>query len=59
MTPRSTELELHARLCRQARGRWFAARSLAEELRAWFAPRVLSSSLLLMTLLAGLSWLLP
>lgn len=58
MTQRLLELELHARLCRQARGRWFMARAAAEDLRAWFAPRVLSSTLLLLTLVAGLSWLL-
>lgn len=59
MSPRSAELELHASLCRQARGRWFATRAAAEALRAWFAPRVLSSTLLLLALLGGLSWLLP
>jgi hypothetical protein len=58
MAQRLPELELHARLCRQARGRWFAARAAAEELRAWFAPRVLSSTLLMLALLGGLSWLL-
>jgi|GEM_PF-5964065 len=59
MRPGTSELELHVRMCRQMRGRWFAARALIEELRAWLAPRVLSSGLLLLALLAGLSWLLP
>lgn len=53
------ELARHGRLCRLACGRWFALRSAVAVLRAWLAPRVLSSALLLALLLGGLRWLLP
>lgn len=58
MTPVDRQLAQHGRLCRRARGRWFAVRGAAETLREWLAPRVLSSAMLLALLLGGLSWLL-
>jgi hypothetical protein len=51
------ELVLHARLCQHARSRWHALLAGAEGLHGWLGPRVVSTWLLALVLLAGLSWL--
>lgn len=51
------ELVLHARLCLMARGRWHALLAAAEDCHAWLGPRVVSTWLVALGLVAGLSWL--
>jgi hypothetical protein len=53
----SAELVLHARLCLMARGRWHALLAAGEDWHAWLGPRVVSTWLVALGLVAGLSWL--
>jgi hypothetical protein len=50
-------LVLHARLCLLARSRWHALLAGTEGLHSWFGPRVVTTWLLALVLVASLSWL--
>jgi hypothetical protein len=57
MNRTSPALVLHARLCFLARSRWHALLAGSEGLHSWFGPRVVTTWLLALALMAGLSWL--
>lgn len=53
----SAALRAHLGDCARARGRWHAVRGALQSMHGWLRPRLVSTVLVLLTLLAGVLWL--